>query len=187
MNGTFQTILVGIGATATMDVYTSILNLFRIKTLDYRFVGRWIGHFFNGKFSHDSIVTASPVRLEQVIGWTAHYIIGISFAFLLVFIAGKKWLEQPTILPALIIGLATIIAPFFIMQPSFGLGIAGANLPSPNTARLMSLITHSVFGFGLYLSEKLLVFSLAKYKSNNKRLDRKVPSDRPRSLNSASG
>lgn len=157
MNNTFQTILVGIGATITMDVYSLFLNLFGIKTLDYRFVGRWIGHFFNGKFSHNTIFAASPIKYEQIMGWTAHYLIGISFAFLLTIVVGKKWLEQPTFLPALIIGLVTVIAPFFIMQPSFGLGFAGANLPDPNKARLMSLITHSVFGFGLYLSARILI------------------------------
>ncbi len=158
MNSTFQTILVGIGATVTMDVYALILNSFGIKTLDYRFVGRWIGHFFNGKFSHNTIFTASPIKYEQIMGWTAHYLIGISFAFLLVIIVGNKWLEQPTFWPAIVIGLVTVVAPFFIMQPSFGLGLAGTNLPDPNKARLMSLITHSVFGLGLYLGAKVISY-----------------------------
>lgn len=42
------------------------------------------------------------------------------------------------------------------MQPAFGFGIAGSNLPDPNKARLMSLITHNVFGIGLYLSTIIL-------------------------------
>ncbi|MBP3944567.1 DUF2938 family protein [Sphingobacteriaceae bacterium WQ 2009] len=84
------------------------------------------------------------------IGWTAHYLIGISFAILLVMIMGMKWLENPTLLPALIVGLVTIIAPFFIMQPAFG--IAASNLQDPNILRLRSLLTHSVFGIGLFVS-----------------------------------
>lgn len=30
-----------------------------------QFVFRWIGKFFNGKFSHNTIFTASPIKYEQ--------------------------------------------------------------------------------------------------------------------------
>ena len=39
-----------------------------------------------------------------------------------------------------------------IMQPALGLGIAAAKRPHPTQARLKSLMTHTVFGVGLYLS-----------------------------------
>jgi len=47
---------------------------------------------------------------------------------------------------------ATVImdAPFFLMQPGMGAGIATSKTPRPNAARLQSLITHAVFGLGLY-------------------------------------
>ncbi|REH52516.1 hypothetical protein C7448_103251 [Tenacibaculum gallaicum] len=156
MSSLFQTILVGIGATITMDVYSFILNAFGIKTLNYKFLGRWIGHFFNGKFSHHTIFTAPSIKHEHIIGWVAHYAIGITFALFLVLFFGKKWLENPTFSPALIIGIITVIAPFFFMQPAFGLGIAASNTPHPIKAQIMSLITHAVFGFGLFLSAKIL-------------------------------
>ncbi|MBZ9630455.1 DUF2938 domain-containing protein [Salegentibacter sp. LM13S] len=152
MSSITQTILIGIGATLSMDMYALILKLFGIKSLDYRFVGRWIGNFPKGKFFHNKIMDSPPIAYEQALGWIAHFFIGIAFAFLLVLIFGKEWLETPTIFPALIIGIITILAPFFLMQPAFGFGIAGSNLPDPNKARLMSLITHCVFGIGLYLS-----------------------------------
>jgi hypothetical protein len=38
------------------------------------------------------------------------------------------------------------------MQPSFGLGMAAARTPKPAQARLKSLVTHAVFGVGLYVS-----------------------------------
>jgi hypothetical protein len=37
------------------------------------------------------------------------------------------------------------------MQPSFGLGIAASRTPNPTQARLKSLVTHTVFGIGLYV------------------------------------
>ncbi|MCK7525834.1 MAG: DUF2938 domain-containing protein [Ignavibacteriales bacterium] len=44
---------------------------------------------------------------------------------------GNGWLEKPLLVPAIIIGLATVIAPLFIMQPALGFGIASSNLPNP--------------------------------------------------------
>jgi hypothetical protein len=42
------------------------------------------------------------------------------------------------------------------MQPAFGLGVAASKTPNPNKARLKSLVTHSVFGVGLYIWAVLL-------------------------------
>ncbi|MDH1881905.1 DUF2938 domain-containing protein [Empedobacter sp. GD03797] len=147
-----KTILVGVGATIVMDIWAFILKLFDIKSLDYRFVGRWIGHFANGKFTHDKIFDSKPIQNEVFIGWLAHYLIGITFSILLVVIFGVEWLNHPTIFPALFVGFFTIVAPFFIMQPAFGLGIASSKLASPNVMRFRSLLTHLIFGFGLYIS-----------------------------------
>jgi hypothetical protein len=44
-----------------------------------------------------------------------------------------------------------LVFPFFILQPSFGLGIAAARTPKSTQARLKSLVTHTVFGVGLYV------------------------------------
>ena len=156
MNSILQTIFIGIGATLFMDLYALILKFFNINSLDYRFVGRWLGHFPKGKFFHNKIMESPAIIYEVALGWITHYLIGITFAFLLVFIFGKNWIENPTFTPSLIIGIITIIGPFLLMQPAFGFGIAGSNLPDPNKARLMSLITHSIFGIGLYISTLIL-------------------------------
>jgi len=54
--------------------------------------------------------------------------------------------------PALAVGIGTVAAPFFLMQPGMGAGIAASRTPRPNAARLQSLLTHAVFGLGLYVS-----------------------------------
>lgn len=151
-----KTLAIGIGATFAIDIWVSVLKLFNIKSLDLKYVGRWIGNFPKGKFSHNKIQDTPPVPNELIIGWTAHYLIGITFAFILVAFYGSSWLDEPKILPALIIGLITAVAPFFIMQPAFGFGIASSKLPSPNLLRLKSLGTHLVYGIGLYLWAVLL-------------------------------
>ncbi len=156
MNLIVKTILIGIGATFTMDVWAYLLRFFNIKSLDYRFLGRWIGNIPKGKFFHDKIFDTPPVRNELIIGWIAHYLIGISFAVLLVLVYGKGWLDEPTFYPALIIGVITIVAPLFVMQPAFGIGIASSKLPAPNTARFKSLCTHTIYGVGLYATALLV-------------------------------
>jgi hypothetical protein len=38
------------------------------------------------------------------------------------------------------------------MQPAFGAGIAASRARRPGAARLQSLVTHTIFGLGLYLT-----------------------------------
>lgn len=67
-----------------------------------------------------------------------------------------KWARDPSLLPALMLGVATIVFPFFVLQPALGAGIAASRTPQPNVARARSLVTHLVFGTGLYLSARLI-------------------------------
>jgi hypothetical protein len=82
----------------------------------------------------------------------AHYSIGITFALCLLAIWGVEWVRSPTIVPAMLIGLGTIVAPWFVMQPAMGAGIAGSKTPDPRATRLRNLGTHAVYGVGLYVS-----------------------------------
>lgn len=83
-------------------------------------------------------------------GWAAHYITGIIFAAGFIGWAGKDWLQNPTLIPALIFGMATAAFPFLIMQPAFGLGVAASKNAKPGWIRLRTLLNHVVFGMGLY-------------------------------------
>lgn len=49
------------------------------------------------------------------------------------------------------IGGCPLFAQFLLMQPGMGAGIAASRTAAPNTARWQSLLTHGVFGTGLYL------------------------------------
>jgi hypothetical protein len=148
--------LIGIGATLVLDVWSFFLKTaFHLPFPNYAMVGRWIGGFPRGRLVHEDIAKAPAVAGERVLGWTAHYAIGVLFALLLVAVAGRGWLSAPTLLPALIVGVATVVAPLFIMQPAMGLGIASSKTPNPNVSRLRSLLAHTVFGIGLYLSATL--------------------------------
>ncbi len=119
---------------------------------NYGHVGRWMAGWPHGRFMQESIATAAPVRGERLLGWVAHYAIGIGYAVLLVLLFGRTWLHQPTPGPALLVGLATVAAPFFLMQPGMGAGIAASRTPNPALARLHSLLSHAIFGLGMFCS-----------------------------------
>lgn len=63
----------------------------------------------------------------------AHYAIGISFA-------------------------ALLLAPWLVLQPAFGAGIASSKTAAPVRNAFKSLVTHTVFGFGLFLAAHATAF-----------------------------
>ncbi len=148
-------IVIGTGATAIMDLWLAFSRRLGVPSLDYALLGRWIGHFRRGRFVHERIASSASIRHERLIGWSAHYAIGVLWAALLVAFWGPGWLEHPTVGPALIVSSGTLVAPFLIMQPAMGAGIAASRTPRPHVARLRSLVTHTVYGLGLYASARL--------------------------------
>lgn len=147
----FYALLIGTGATLTMDLWSLLATrLLAFQSPNYAFVGRWIGHMPRGRFLHTAIAKSAPIPGERLIGWIAHYAIGIAFAALLLTVCGTAWTQRPTPLPALAVGLLTLAAPFLLMQPGMGAGIAASRTPKPYQARLRSILTHVVFGLGLY-------------------------------------
>jgi hypothetical protein len=127
-----------------------------MPTLAMALLGRWIGHLLQGRLTRGTIAGAAPVSGERGIGWVAHYAIGIVFAatFVALFggFNGDAWLQQPALIPALLFGIATVVAPLFILQPAMGAGIASSRTRTPlrNVAR--SVVNHAVFGGGLFLA-----------------------------------
>lgn len=153
------TIAVGLGATLVMDLWSIFLNrALDIPSPNYCFVGRWLRYMPEGVFRHSSIAAAPQKPAECTVGWIAHYAIGVIYALSLVFFTSHRWLREPTLVPAMILGIATLAIPFLVMQPSFGLGIASSKMPNPTQARLRSLVNHAVFGLGLYLSALAIGF-----------------------------
>lgn len=145
-------VAMGIGATLLTDAWNLFLRwAYSIPSLSYCFFGRLLLHMPEGTFSHASIVAVPQKRPECAVGWAAHYLIGVVLALAFVALAPGDWLARPTLFPALLYGIGTVVFPLFILQPCFGLGIAASRTPRPAQARLKSLVTHIVFGVGLYL------------------------------------
>lgn len=160
MSGEFicRVLLIGLGATLTMDLWALVQkHILRIPPLNYGLVGRWLLWMGRGKYRHNTIVTSPAIRGENVIGWLAHYLTGLVFALIPSELAGVGWYRQPTPCVALAAGLLTLVAPFCVMQPAFGLGIAAAKTPYPGKARLMSLLAHLMYGAGLFVMASMLM------------------------------
>lgn len=151
MDYTISALSIGLGATAVMDVWViARQRLLGIAPPNYGLVGRWLAYLTRGRFRHDPIAASPPVRGERAIGWTAHYVIGIAFAAILLALWGLDWARHPTLVPALIVGIGSVAAPFLLMQPGMGAGIAASRTPRPAAARIQSLLTHAIFGLGMY-------------------------------------
>ncbi|PKO14090.1 MAG: DUF2938 domain-containing protein [Chloroflexi bacterium HGW-Chloroflexi-10] len=145
-------ILIGLGATLTFDLWAQFLkHAFKITPSNICLVGRWLRYMPEGTFRHTNIGSAPRKSAECALGWVAHYMIGVTFAITFVLLVGSDWLQNPTPVPAIAFGVITVLAPFFIMQPSFGLGLAASKTLNPAQARLRSLMNHTAFGVGMYI------------------------------------
>jgi hypothetical protein len=143
---------IGVGDSVLVDVWNLLLRpLTGIPSLNYCVLGRRLLRMPEGTFSHASISAAPQRRFECSAGWLAHYSIGVAFALAFLALPSGDWLAHPTMFPALLYGIATVVFPLFIMQPALGLGVAASESPRASHARLKRLATHAVFGIGLYL------------------------------------
>jgi hypothetical protein len=150
-NLALHAVAIGAGATLLTDLWTlARQRLLGVAAPELGLVGRWLACMIDGRFRHDSIAATAPRRAERAIGWTAHYLTGIAFASILSAIWGSGWAQHPTLGPALIVGVGSVSAPFLLMQPAMGAGIAASRTPDPNAARWRSVVMHAVFGLGLY-------------------------------------
>lgn len=150
-----RAVLIGAGATLVMDAWALVLRRFGVPSLNFALLGRWVGHLPAGRWAHESIAKAEAVRSELLIGWLAHYAIGVSFSALTLSVFGLRWARSPSLLPALFIGVVTVVAPLLILQPALGLGVASSKTAAPLFNSLKSLATHTVYGLGLYLAARL--------------------------------
>jgi hypothetical protein len=138
-----------IGATALTDLWSlARKRLLGVAPPDFGLVGRWLAGMPHGRFRNESIAATPAVRGERLIGWITHYLIGIAFAGVLLGIWGIEWIRQPRLVPALLVGIATVAAPLLVMQPGMGLRFSAGRA-------LHSLITHLVFGVGLYAAGRI--------------------------------
>lgn len=147
-------VVVGLIATIVMDLVAWIRQrFFGIQPLDYALLGRWVLNLPTGKIAHHPIMASESKRGERALGWVVHYAIGISLGWLFMVLVSPTLYPLPFLRFPLYFGVATLVLPWFVMQPAFGFGIAAAKTPDPARARLHSAIAHVAYGFGLWIGE----------------------------------
>ena len=100
-----------------MDVCALVLkHAFSIPLGNYCLVGRWLRHMPEGTFIHASIAAAPQKRFECAVGWIAHYVTGAVYALALVAFVSGSWLARPTLMPAILFGIGSVLVPYLIMQ-----------------------------------------------------------------------
>lgn len=151
-----RVVLIGVGATAVMDAWLLLMKRLKVPTLNFALVGRWTGHAVSGRWKHEAIARAEPIKGELALGWLVHYSVGIAFAGVLVSIFGMAWARNPSVAPALLVGAGTVVAPLFVMQPAMGSGFASSKTAAPLRNCFRSLANHTVFGAGLYCAAALI-------------------------------
>ena len=151
----FLGVIVGILATVTMDVVAVIALQLGIAGRGPRrtgpdLIGRWIGYLLRGRFTHTDILETPPLPGEPLLGFAAHYSIGIvlTLGYLgLLALSGTT----PTALSAILYGTTTTVLPWFVMFPSQGMGWLGWDAPGDAHLTRASLFNHFVFGLGIAL------------------------------------
>lgn len=152
-----QGVLIGVIATIGMDFWSLVVkHLLGLPTANWAHVGRWFGHMPRGAFVHRPISESAAIPNELAIGWIAHYLTGIVYGVAYVIIVTVLLSREPSLLSALIFGLATLVAPWLIMQPCMGAGAFASQTPKPGVTRLINCSMHVVFGISLYLGWLLL-------------------------------
>ena len=151
-------VVIGFGATVLMDLWAVLLwKAFGQARPNWAPVGRWFWHLKNGTVFHDTIADAEPYEHELALGWIGHYAVGILYGVILALIVGGAWFAAPTFLPAWILGIVTVGAGWFLLQPGLGIGVAASKLPNANMVRFLNLVAHTVFALGLYGTALLLL------------------------------
>ena len=147
-----KALFIGIIATIAIDIWAVILNKgFKLPTTNWGMVGRWFGHIPSGKLIHQPISDSAEIRYENAIGWGLHYVIGIVYAYLYLFLVSDIASSEPTLISAIVFGIITVVVPWFVLQPGLGLGIFARHAQKPILIRLINLSVHTIFGAALYI------------------------------------
>lgn len=116
-----RAVLIGVGATALLDLWALLLQrFFKVPAPNWGLVGRWFCHLIKPRVFHDDIALARAYPFERAVGWVGHYAIGIAYAGALLAFSRPDWASAPTLAPALAVGIITVGAGWFLLQPGMG-------------------------------------------------------------------
>ena len=156
--GTFvlQACVAGLFATLGLDLWQRLLfAVAKIPPANWGLIGRWFAYLPRGRLMHRPIGDTPPVKGEAAIGWSMHYLIGLAygFAYLGLMVFGLD--RAPTLLNGLVFGAASVVIPWFILQPGLGIGMMGRLAPNPWVPPVNALTSHLLYGAALFVGTRL--------------------------------
>ena len=155
---TWQVLLAGVIATASMDVLSGIaLHLRLIAPLSPNLIGRWFASVVRAHPLHEDIARTAPAAHELAMALPGHYAIGMFLTALYIVMANRIGWHARGFSPALAFGVCTNVFPWLLMFPAMGYGFFGAHGPEGTRLFTSSLVNHVFFGFGIWLAVRLLL------------------------------
>lgn len=146
-------LMVGIGSTLVLDIWGVLL--FKMKGItptNWGMVGRWLMGLRQGEWVATQQNVQSPSLIEKISGWSFHYLVGIAYAVILVLAWGTPFIQSPTLLPIILVGIVlSTFAGLMLFMPAMGVGFCGRKIPNQGKALLMMIIAHTVFALGQYI------------------------------------
>lgn len=147
-----QSVVAGVFATLVLDIWQRVLFAASgIPPANWGLIGRWFAHLPRGRLVHRPIADSQAVPGEAAIGWTMHYLIGIAygFAYLGLMVCGLD--RPPSLLNGFVFGAASVVIPWFFLQPCLGIGIMGRLTANPLVPILNALTAHMLYGVALFV------------------------------------
>ncbi|MEQ8357252.1 MAG: DUF2938 family protein [Kiloniellaceae bacterium] len=152
----FQACVAGLFATAMLDIWQRMLfAAAKIPPANWSLIGRWFAYIPRGRIVHRPIGDTPAVAGELALGWSMHYLVGLvyGFAYLGLMVYGLD--RQPSLLNGAVFGAASVVIPWFIMQPGLGIGVMGRLTPNPAVPVLNALASHLIYGVALFAGAAL--------------------------------
>ncbi|MGF1631188.1 MAG: DUF2938 family protein [Kiloniellaceae bacterium] len=146
----------GIFATLVLDLWQRVLFAAAgIPPANWALVGRWFAYLPRGRLVHRPIAATAEVRGELALGWCLHYLIGIAYGFAYLGLMLFALDRPPSLLNGAVFGAASVVIPWFILQPGLGIGVMGRLTPNPALPMLNALASHVIYGIALFAGARL--------------------------------
>jgi uncharacterized membrane protein YeaQ/YmgE (transglycosylase-associated protein family) len=143
-------VVAGVLGTAAMDLGNLLFSRAGILLkIEVGMIGRMAAGWTRGRFHYRHPSEMAEVASEALLGYVAHYTIGVAFA--VPYVLGWHALLGGPASPgwAVAYGIATTVASWFLVYPSMGFGAFGRWSPDGLKASLSPLVNHLLFGLGM--------------------------------------
>lgn len=140
----------GILGTLAMDLLNYLFaRIGIILTIDLQMIGRMSAGWTRRRFRYHHPDEMEPVANEKLYGYITHYAIGLGLA--VTYLLGWDILVGGPASPvwALVYGITTTAASWFIIYPSLGQGALGRKSQYGIKSAYSALANHLFFGIGM--------------------------------------